>query len=129
MDVDARADDNSLSADSWIRRWCDNQHEGFSKIGLNLHLAGSDLKSMMEEAGFVNIVVKDFKIPIGTWPADPKMREIGAFQLVAMLDGLQGLTMAVWTRFLGWSTDEVEIVLAKVRAEWRNSKIHTYWPL
>lgn len=83
----------------------------------------------MEDAGFVNVVSREFKIPIGVWPANQKLREAGAFQLMAMLEGIQGLTLAFWTRFLGWSAENVEIALAKVRTEFKSKKIHSYWPL
>ena len=129
LDVDARSDDGSLAADSYIVKWARNQEEAINKVGATMRLDGPKLKKQLEDAGFVNVTIREFKIPIGTWPADPKMRETGAFQLVAMLDGIQGLTLALWTRFLGWNEQEIEVFLAKTRAEWRNRKIHSYWPL
>ena len=49
----------------------------------------------------MDITIQRFKLPIGMWPADPKLREIGAFQLVAMLEGILGLTIAPWVKYLG----------------------------
>ena len=129
LSVDARSDDSSLLPDSYIRQWCENQEKGFATINTTLLMSGQWLKDWMEAAGFVNVVIREFKIPIGTWPADPKLREMGAFQLVAMLDGIQGLTVMAWVKFLGWREEEVEVFLAKVRAEWRSRKVHSYWPL
>ncbi|KAI4137805.1 MAG: hypothetical protein LQ341_004980 [Variospora aurantia] len=127
--VDARADDGTLPADSAITAWCRNQEEAMQKAGgMTLLATGEKLKAMMEEAGFVDVVAKEFKIPIGQWPADEKMRETGTLQLVAMLEGIGGLTMALWTRFLGWEREDVEDELAKVRAEWQRKDIHSYWP-
>ena len=129
LDVSVDCDDNSIPEDSYMKKWAANQEESISKIGLSLRMSGEFLKSRMETAGFVNVTTKEFKCPIGTWPADRKLREIGAFQLVAMLDGLQGLTIKLWTAFIGWQEQEIEVFLAKLRAEWRNSKIHSYWPM
>ncbi|KAL9131007.1 MAG: hypothetical protein Q9217_000949 [Psora testacea] len=129
LDIIAYTDDDSIPSDSYIYKWCANQEEAIQKIGLTLRISGEKLRSWMQSAGFVNVTVHEFKVPIGTWPADRKLRELGAFQLVAMLDGIQGLTMALWTRFLGWTEDEIEVFLAKIRAEWRDRKIHSYWPL
>lgn len=99
------------------------------KAGVTVRISGEVLKKQMEDAGFVNVVSREFKIPIGLWPADEKMRETGAFQLVAMLEGIQGLTLAFWIRFLGWTEEEIEVFLAKVRTEFKSTKIHSYWPL
>ena len=129
LSVDAMSDDGSLAPDSYVRQWCENQEKGFASIGSSLLMAGGQMKGWMEEAGFVNVVVREFKLPIGQWPKDEKLRECGAFQLVAMLEGIQGLTIAAWTRFLGWREEEVEVFIAKVRAEWRSRKVHSYWPL
>lgn len=129
MDLQILTDDDSLPKDSYVKKWCENCEEGMQKMGNTLRITGHQLAEKMRKAGFINVTVQQFKIPIGTWPADPKMRETGTFQLVAMLDGLQGLTLALWTRALGWTAEEIEVFLAKCRDEWKNRKVHSYWPL
>lgn len=129
LSVDVKSDDNSLPEDGYIRNWCLNEEEAWKKIGLSVVLTGEQLRSWMEKAGFVNVTIRNFKIPIGQWPADPLLRETGAFQLVAMLEGLQGLTIGPWVRHLGWVEEEVEVFIAKVRSEWRSKKVHSYFPL
>ena len=88
----------------------------------------SDLPAFRAKA-INELDVEPFKLPIGQWPADRKLREVGAFQLVAMLEGIQGLTMAPLTRHLGWDPNEVEVFIAEVRKEFKNRKIHSYFPL
>lgn len=129
LSVDAKSDDGSLPADSFIRKWCKNQEDAAQALGMTLLMSGSVLKQQMADAGFTNITVREFKIPIGGWPADPKLKETGNFQLVAMLEGIGGLTVAFWVNCLGWSVEEVEVMLAKVKQEWKSNKIHSYWPL
>ncbi|KAL8810401.1 MAG: hypothetical protein Q9223_002469 [Gallowayella weberi] len=128
ISVEARTDDNSLPENSALTAWCKNQVEAMAKIGMELTVTGDKIKKQMLDAGFVDVVVKEFKIPIGQWAKDSKMREIGAFQLVAMLEGIGGLTMALWTRFLGWKKEDVEDELVKVRREMQSKSVHSYWP-
>jgi len=127
--VDAQSDDESLPEDSNIRKWCANQEAAAQKAGLTLKISGELLRKRMTEAGFENIVVREFKLPVGPWPADSRLKEIGRFQLVAMLEGIYGLTIALWTRFLGWNAQEVELFLALVRNEFKSIKVDCYWPL
>ncbi|KAL8948063.1 MAG: hypothetical protein Q9222_005716 [Ikaeria aurantiellina] len=127
--VDARADDDTVTKDSAITAWCRNQEEAMQKLGMTLMVTGDMIKKQMQEAGFVDIEVKEFKVPIGQWPADKQMRETGAFQLVAMLEGISGLTMALWTRFLGWKKEDVEDELMKVKKEFKSTHVHSYWPV
>ena len=58
----------------------------------------------MEKAGFVNITIQRFKLPIGMWPADQNLREVGGVQLVAMLEGIQGLTVSVVRAMISYLT-------------------------
>ncbi|KAI4148838.1 MAG: hypothetical protein L6R39_002668, partial [Caloplaca ligustica] len=129
LSVGVRSDDDTLPQDSHVRQWCDNEEAAWNAIGLSVNLTGEQLKDWMESAGFTNIEIQEFKLPIGTWPADPKLREIGAIQLVAMLEGLQGLTIAPWVRHLGWKEEDVDAFLEKVKGEWKDRNVHTYFPL
>jgi hypothetical protein len=42
---------------------------------------------------------------------------------------LEGLSYAVFTRGLGWSTEETEVFLAAVRKDFNDTKIHAYWEM
>lgn len=37
--------------------------------------------------------------------------------------------MALFTRALQWEAKEVDIFLARVRSELKNTKIHSYWDM
>ena len=129
ISVDAKTDDNSLPENSYIKQWCDNQEAAAQNMGISLKLTGEEIKEHMVSAGFQNIVVREYKIPIGPWPADKKLKEVGLFQLAGMLEGMEALTLGLWTRYLGWDEREIAVILAQVRKEWRNPKVHTWWPL
>jgi hypothetical protein len=125
----AFSDDNTLPSDSAVVKWCTLMNEGGLKAGFDLRLTSEKIRSAMEEAGFKDITVLDLKLPIGVWPADPRLREAGKYALGAMDYGLQGISLAIFTRFLGWQVDEMEVLLAQVRNEWRRRRVHSYWPM
>ena len=129
ISVDAKTDDNSFPENSFIRQWCSNQEAAAQKMGISLWLTGEEIKEHMEAAGFQNVEIRSYKIPIGPWPAEKKLKEVGLFQLAGMLEGMEGLTLGLWTRYLGWSEKEIAVTLAQVRKEWRNPKVHSWWPL
>jgi hypothetical protein len=62
------------------------------------------MKSNIEQAGFVNVVEKIFKVPLGRWPADHKLRELGMWALLGFDTGLEGYNFATLTRVMGVST-------------------------
>ena len=93
-----------------------------------LELNFDQLADLMREVGFVDVVLRPFKIPIGRWPVDPQLKDAGALQLVAMLEGIESLSLAVFTRCLHWEPLEVQILLAKARKEFCMKKTYMYWP-
>lgn len=129
FDLMAFADDDTLPSDSDIVKWCKYMNEGGLIGGFKLRITSAEIKAAMEEAGFTDITVIDLKLPIGMWAKDPTLKEAGKFALVAMLDGLQGLSLAIFTRYLKWEVEEVEVLLARVRNEWKLRRVHSYWPM
>lgn len=46
-----------------------------------------------------------------------------------MSGGLQAFSLALFTRVLNWSAEEVEVFIANVRKDLRNRSYHAYWPM
>ena len=87
------------------------------------------MKQQMQDVGFVNVAVKCYRMPIGTWPKDKRLRQAGHFNLVGLMDGLSGLSQRTFTKGLGWSVEEMEVLLMEVRDECKNRRIHSYFPM
>lgn len=96
---------------------------------LNLRLSSSEIEARFAAAGFINITVKQFKIPIGAWPKDKAQREIGTWQLAVLAEGLEAFSLAIFTRLLNWSKEAMDELLAEVHRELRHKSFHWYWPL
>jgi hypothetical protein len=58
------------------------------------------MKLDIEKAGFINVVEQVFKVPLGGWAADPKLRELGLWALLAFDTGLEGYALAMLTRVM-----------------------------
>lgn len=43
--------------------------------------------------------------------------------------GLEGLTMRLYTKVLGWKEEEIQVLLAKVRADLKDWRIHGIFDL
>jgi hypothetical protein len=56
----------------------------------------------MRDAGFVNVKQVRLKCPANPWPKDKKLKTLGLWNMANALDGLEGFTMAFFTRILGW---------------------------
>ncbi|KAK0120230.1 hypothetical protein ONS95_011636 [Cadophora gregata] len=63
------------------------------------------------------------------WSNDPKLRDAGSFVMTSMMEDISGMSLAVFTRLLGWERIDLELFLGEVRKEWKNGNIHGFWPL
>jgi hypothetical protein len=122
-------DDGTLPQHSAIVKWHHLLVEGASLGNINLRFSSAELKTQAEKAGFVNVKIKEYKIPIGKWARGKKLKLLGAFQREVVMLGLEAFSLAIFTRLLGWSKNKVEIFLEGVRQELKTSSYHWYWPL
>ncbi|KAK4238780.1 S-adenosyl-L-methionine-dependent methyltransferase, partial [Achaetomium macrosporum] len=84
----------------------------------------------LQNAGFTGTLHFDsVRLPIGGWPADPRWKEVGLFNKLSLEQGLEGFATYLCTQVLGWSPEEVTVMLAKVRQAIKNPAYHAYYPL
>ena len=102
--------------------------QGIQVMGRRLDLHFDKLADLMREVGFEDVHVYPYRQPIGQWPADPTLKQSGAIQLVAMLQGMESLSLAIFCRCLQWTPEEVAVLLAQARKEFTLKKACYYWP-
>lgn len=100
--------------------------EASAKLGRTA-CPGPYLKGWMEQAGFINITEKCYKLPIGPWPKDPRMKEIGSWNQLQFLQGAEAWSMSLLTQVYGMAPEEVSLQVAQVRNDGQNMRIHAYY--
>jgi len=118
------ADDGTLSDEHTLRKWNVELLKAFSGMGRE-GCPGPKLQTWVQDAGFKNITHEIFKAPVGPWPKDKRYKEIGMANLCNLLEGLEAVTLAPFTRALGWTADEVQVLLAGVKKDVKNPRIHS----
>ena len=118
---------------STISRWYDKLKEGAAIGNINLQLSPSDLEKEFVEAGYVNVKVVLYPLPMGPLPKVRILKllntqDTGLWQQVIVNDGLAAYSLAILTRYLKWSVEQVNKLLDEVRIEIR-SKYHWHWKL
>ena len=102
MSVIVKSDDGSITpGDKWdvCNKLATESSDRFGKTFLVQEM----MRENIERAGFVDIVEKNYKWPIGGWSNDPKLKEIGKWNLHHWYEGLEGWSMALLTRYMGVS--------------------------
>ncbi|CZT49179.1 related to methyltransferase [Rhynchosporium secalis] len=129
-DIKFPIEDNgeSFGEECAVKRWSDLILEGTVNLGRPCDSA-KDYKRQLEEAGFEDVVEVRYKWPQNRWPKDRKMKELGMWMHENFSTGLAGLSMAVFTRGLGWSQEELQVFLTDVRKSMKDPSVHGYYPI
>lgn len=81
---------------------------------------------LLEERGFEDINKRLIKLPMGTWPADPRQKELGAYLLLTTDSAYEAIGMALLTRELGMETHRAKAVIDGARRDANDRKLHSY---
>lgn len=129
FDYNRRSDDDTIAEDSRMKFWETEWTRGMEQIGLKGACDPDLVMSQMRTAGFINVTRLNFKLPIGPWPKDERLRRAGLFGLVNLLDGVHGLSIKIFTNLLGYSPEDLEVLLEECRREAKSKAVHSYWPV
>ncbi|KAL7268687.1 hypothetical protein RUND412_008680 [Rhizina undulata] len=121
-------DDGTFGPENALFHWQMLIEEAGIKYGRHIVYADK-FKEWFEEAGFVDVEERIFQVPNNPWPADRKLKEIGMYQQANLLDGLQAISIGLFTRALEWSQEEAEVSLVNVRNELKDLSVHSYYPI
>jgi Methyltransferase domain len=123
------SDDDSFPPNSAILGWHEIASRGMLLGGSDMTISSQQIKSYMQDAGFVNVQVIDMKLPISGWSNDPKLKEAGMIMKESMLSDIHGLSSKIFIEFLEWTVEELDTFLEQVHEEWQRDDIHAYWPV
>ncbi|KAL8973204.1 MAG: hypothetical protein Q9183_000106 [Haloplaca sp. 2 TL-2023] len=90
---------------------------------------GLYLEKWMKDAGFRDVKAEKFVWPVGTWPKDKHLKEVGAWNYLQIMEGLEAFTFQLFTQHLGYSKAEVEVICANIRKEMKDPKLHIMFHL
>ncbi|KAF5002116.1 hypothetical protein FGRMN_599 [Fusarium graminum] len=121
-------DDGSITEKSAMNQWGKFFIEGGKKIGRSFTIVEDGVqRSAMEKAGFVNLEENNFKVPIGGWPKDVKMKEIGRYAQATLEQDIEGYVLFMANTVEGWTKEEVEVYISLLRRELHAGKMHPYY--
>lgn len=120
------SDDGSLPEDSILHEWTTLGKKAAKMAGRPMDLPGKMLRHL-QDAGFVNLKEEIYKVPLGPWPKNPRQKEVAMYNLLNLLQAAEVFTMALFSRVLGWESKKIVEFLERVKREFKNKNIHSYY--
>ncbi len=101
-------DDGTMPDDWPFKEWTETMEEAAMNANRPLQIANK-LKKWYIDVGYVDVQEKVIKIPINSWPRDKHLKTLGKYWAENLLAGLQGFSLALFSRVFGWSKTEIEV--------------------
>ncbi|OCK73237.1 methyltransferase family protein [Lepidopterella palustris CBS 459.81] len=124
--IQFKSDDGSIGSDHVMAKWSRIFLEAGEKMGKTFRIADR-AKEYITAEGFINVVEKKYKIPIGNWSTEPKFKTIGSFNLLYCVQGLEGFALFILSKIMGWEYAEIQVFLAEMRSALLSRKNHGYY--
>jgi hypothetical protein len=82
-------------------------------------------RKYLQAAGFIDIHSKWFNWPVGPWAKKSKNKELGKLVFKNFYAALD-TTGPILEKFLGYTGEEAQAMIAEVRKEFRDQKVNLY---
>lgn len=113
---------------SIIPRFSVTLAEAATKLGNRMDIA-PELLEITQKAGFPDATQRILKSPMGVWPKNSKLKEMGAVgREIFNVGGAESYGLALFTRVLGMPVAEAKALFDQFKVDINNVKIHTIYP-
>ncbi|WYZ36016.1 hypothetical protein EsH8_X_000663 [Colletotrichum jinshuiense] len=123
-DIEIRSQAQDVDDDHPFRTWYNSLTEACSKLGKTaMQCRDNGLVKSLQATGFVDIVEKKCRIPVGPWASDPTLKEVGAGLLAFLDQSLEGFGTFLLKEVLGWEYAEVLVLMSEFRKAIKDPKL------
>ncbi|KAF9872790.1 umta methyltransferase family protein [Colletotrichum karsti] len=124
MDIELYSDDGSLTEDHATKIWSKTFVTTLANMGLD-PAPGPKLDGWVRNhGGFDKVFHRKYKAPVGPWPREKFLKELGMLNLIQTLDGLEGFSLRMFCGVLGRTKEDVLKQIAAVRQELKSGVFH-----
>lgn len=89
-------------------------------------LAPFQWKRQLDDLGFLNVTEIVRKIPLGPWPKDRVLKEIGALEMANVRVAMEAMLLRGFTGLLGRTREELQVLNATTKKQMMNPNMHSY---
>ncbi|RGP68763.1 hypothetical protein FLONG3_8026 [Fusarium longipes] len=126
-DVQFYSDDGTTDHEPVLKTWHDLYEQSGNETGRPFFLQREAIQERsITEAGFTDVRIFDYKLPVGGWPNNRKLAETGEYVRLTMENDLEGYTFYLWHHVLNWPREEYAQFLTSMLKALHNRRLHGY---
>jgi hypothetical protein len=119
------ADGPDADKDSPLIKWGEYIAQAAANDGIDANPTGL-FRGMLERLGFEDIREQPLQWPIGPWPKGEREKIVGRIMIDNVKQFYRPSAMALYTKRLGWTTEQVEAFLPSVESDLNDRSKHYY---
>ncbi|KAJ2897133.1 uncharacterized protein MKZ38_004951 [Zalerion maritima] len=108
-----------------LAEWNSCLVEASQKVGMPWNRS-TNYAQWMREVGFVDVVEKREAAGLSPWMKGKRNKETSLLLQENICNGIEGMSMALFTRVLGWSKERLLEFLERVKNDLRNVDLHVF---
>ncbi|CZS77040.1 unnamed protein product [Fusarium graminearum] len=126
-DIHFYSDDGTTDSEPALKTWNDLYESGGIETGRPFFLQREAIQERsITEAGFTDVRIFDYKLPVGGWTNNRKLAETGEYVRLTLENDLEGYTFYLWHHVLNWCREEYTQFLASMLKALANRRVHGY---
>jgi hypothetical protein len=126
-DIQLYSQDGTFPEDSALKKWNELVMSGIQASGSEPHL-GPSFEQWLKDAGFVDIEVVKTAVPVGSWPKDAKLKELGVLNHIQLSEALEAVSLGTMLS-QDLTYEQLSTFLADVKSNLNDRDIHTIYDL
>ncbi|KAF4416383.1 s-adenosyl-l-methionine-dependent methyltransferase [Fusarium acutatum] len=130
IDIETHSENPKIEKDEGhiFKTWCKLFFECGRKTGRTWEIARDGRQEeYMREAGFTDLVSKSWKLPVGGWPQDKKLKQIGLYNEAFIDHSIDAFAIFPIGEILGWSKEEVTVLVSQMRKALKEPRALPYF--
>uniref|UniRef100_A0A4E9D965 Methyltransferase type 11 domain-containing protein n=2 Tax=Gibberella zeae TaxID=5518 RepID=A0A4E9D965_GIBZA len=126
-DIHFYSDDGTTDSEPALKTWNDLYESGGIETGRPFFLQREAIQERsITEAGFTDVRIFDYKLPVGGWTNNRKLAETGEYVRLTLENDLEGYTFYLWHHVLNWCREEYTQFLTSMLKALANRRVHGY---
>lgn len=93
------------------------------------YVVAKTFEGLMKEVGFVDVEHSRYKLPLGTWPKNKKMKQLGAYGLALASAATEAYGLALCTRVMGLTEQKSKEFMKAAVDQISDKKTHAIFAL
>ena len=98
-----KSDDDTVNKDNILGQSGPIFIDAGKRMGKSFNII-DEMEDYIKDAGFEGVTLHSYRWPVGPWCKGQKLKEIGTWNQVHLIEGLEGYVTAILTRVCGVST-------------------------